>query len=66
MTGWEEGDAIRVCLNPGPESSREIWPAITAGRAPHTEDAVFGDLNGDGRLDVISSSEGSTRTVFIH
>lgn len=66
VTGWEEGDAIRVCLNPGPESSREIWPAITAGRAPHTEDAVFGDLNGDGRPDVISSSEGSTRTVFIH
>lgn len=66
VTGWEEGDAIRVCLNPGPEASREIWPGITAGRARHTEDAVFGDLDGDGRLDVISSSEGGTRTVFIH
>lgn len=66
VTGWEEGDAIRVCLNPGPEASREIWPGFTAGRARHTEDAVFGDLDGDGRLDVISSSEGGTQTVFVH
>lgn len=66
VTGWEEGDAIRVCLNPGPEACREIWPGITAGRSRNTEDAVFGDLDGDGRLDVISSSEGGTRTVFVH
>ncbi len=66
VTGWEEGDAIRVCLNPGPDKAADPWPAVTVGRANHTEDAVFGDLDGDGALDVISSSEGQTKTVYVH
>ncbi|MEM9282855.1 MAG: VCBS repeat-containing protein [Verrucomicrobiota bacterium] len=66
VTGWEEGSAIRVCLNPGPNGASKPWPAITVGEAEDTEDAVFADLDGDGMLEVISSSEGSTKTVFIH
>ncbi len=65
-TGWENGDAIRVCLNPGPEKSREPWPGVTVGRVKGAEDAVLVDLDGDGRLDVVSCTEGNTRTVFVH
>lgn len=66
VTGWEEGNAIRVCLNPGPKNAKKPWPALTAGRATDAEDAVFADLDGDGRLDVISSCEGKTRSHFVH
>ncbi len=66
VTGWENGDAIRVCLNPGPDGAKRPWPGFTVGRVPGAEDAVFADLNGDGRLDVVSCTEGKTRTVFIH
>jgi hypothetical protein len=66
VTGWEEGSAVRVCLNPGPEAARNPWTGITVGRVRSTEDAVFADLDGDGRTDVVSSAEGSTRTVFAH
>ena len=65
-TGWEEGGAIRVCLNPGPAASKRPWPAVTVGRVRNPEDAVIVDLDGDGRPEVVSCSEGSTRTVHIH
>lgn len=66
VTGWENGDAIRVCLNPGPGRVKEPWPAVTVGRVAGAEDAVFADLDGDGALDVVSCTEGGTRTVFVH
>ncbi|MEC5128341.1 VCBS repeat-containing protein [Verrucomicrobiales bacterium BCK34] len=66
VTGWEEGNAIRVCLNPGPEKSKEPWPAVTVGKVKNAEDAVFADLDGDGWLDVISSCEGKTMSHFVH
>jgi len=65
-TGWEQGGAIRVCLNPGPGKSRQAWPAVTVGRVGSPEDAVLVDLDGDGRLDVVSSCEGRTRSLFVH
>lgn len=66
VTGWENGDAIRVCLNPGPEKARDPWPGVSVGRVPDAEDAVFADLDGDGAMDVVSCTEGKTRTVFFH
>jgi hypothetical protein len=66
VTGWEEGGAVRICLNPGPASIRERWPSVAIGRAPDVEDAVFVDLDRDGALDVVSCAEGSTRTLFVH
>ncbi|MCB1062047.1 MAG: VCBS repeat-containing protein [Verrucomicrobiae bacterium] len=66
VTGWENGDAIRVCLNPGPEKTKEPWPGFTVGRVAGAEDAVFCDLDADGVLDVVSCTEGKTRTVFVH
>jgi hypothetical protein len=65
-TGWEEGGVIRVYLNPGPEKVRAAWPQVTVGRVKSPEDAVLVDLDGDGRMDVVSCCEGGERTVFVH
>jgi len=65
-TGWEEGGLIRVYLNPGPKHVRGLWPAVTVGEVRTPEDAVFADLDADGSLDVVSSCEGRTRTVYVH
>lgn len=65
-TGWEEGGVIRVYLNPGPDKSKQPWPATTVGMVKSAEDAVFADLDDDGNVDVVSSCEGRTRTMFFH
>ena len=65
-TGWEQGGAVRVCLNPGPAKATEKWPAVLVGQAGDVEDATFVDLDGDGTLDVLSCSEGRTRKVSVH
>jgi hypothetical protein len=39
---------------------------VTAGNVRDAEDAIFADLDGDGRLEVVSCTEGKTRTVFWH
>ncbi len=65
-TGWEEGGITRVYLNPGYEDANELWPAVTVGRAPNVEDAVFVDLDNDGAVDVVSSCEGGTRKMLVH
>ncbi len=65
-TGWEEGKSIRIYFHPGHEKAKENWPSVTVGRVPSAEDAVFADLDGDGMLDVVSATEGKSRTVFVH
>ena len=65
-TGWEEGGAIRVCVNPGPDAVPSEWPSVTVGKVKSPEDAVLVDLDGDGALDVVSCCEGRTRTLFVH
>jgi hypothetical protein len=63
-SGWEEAKQTRVYLHPGPKHVRMPWPKVVVGRgfgAP--EDAVFCDLDGDGSVDVISSSEGGRMHV---
>lgn len=66
VTGWEEGGVVRAYLHPGAERVRTPWPAVTVGTVTDAEDAVFADLDGDGRLEVISATEGQTRTVYWH
>ena len=63
---WEQGGKVRVYLNPGPDGLRERWPAVTVGEVGDPEDAVFVDLDADGNMDVVSSCEGSTRSIFVH
>ena len=65
-TAWEEGGVIRVYLNPGPNKSKQPWPAVTVGIVTSPEDAVFADIDGDGAVDVVSSCEGKTRQIFVH
>lgn len=66
VTGWEEGRAVRIAFQPERERVRQPWPTVTVGEVADAEDAVFADLDGDGRLDVVSCSEGATRTVHVH
>jgi len=66
VTGWEEGGEVRAYLNPGPQRARQPWPRVTVGKVMSPEDAIFADLDGDGRLEVISCTEGGTRTVYWH
>ena len=66
VTGWENGNAIRVCLNPGKEKAKQPWPAVTVGRVADAEDAIFTDLDGDLRVDVVSACEGKTQSLHIH
>ncbi|MEA3367123.1 MAG: VCBS repeat-containing protein [Planctomycetota bacterium] len=66
VTGWEEGGVTRVYLNPGPAKAKTTWPAVTVGKTPNVEDAVFCDLDHDGATDVVTCCEGRTRTMFVH
>ncbi len=66
VTGWEEGNEIRLYLQPEPSRVRDPWPRVTVGRVNSPEDAFYFDANGNGRLDVISCCEGRERTMFVH
>lgn len=65
-SAWEQSGLIRVYLHPGVQAAARPWPAVTVGQVGSPEDAVFADLDGDGAVDVISSSEGNVRTLFVH
>ena len=66
VTGWEEGGEVRVYLNPPIRDVKRPWPRVTVGRVSDPEDAIFVDIDRDGRLDVVSCTEGRTRTVYWH
>ena len=53
-------------LQPEPKMTKEKWPAVIVGKTPHVEDAVFADMNNDGKTDVVSCSEGNTKKIFVH
>ncbi len=65
-TAWEESGAVRAYLNPGTEKAKSPWPAVTVGTVASPEDAVFADIDGDGKFEVVSSSEGEEQTIYIH
>lgn len=65
-TGWEQDGVVRVYLQPAPARTKEPWPAVTVGQVADVEDAFFVDLDGDGAIDVVSSGEGQTQTMFVH
>lgn len=65
-TPWEQGGIVRAYLHPGNTRVKDRWPAVTVGEVGDPEDAFFVDLDGDDRLDVVSSCEGETRAMFVH
>lgn len=65
-SGWEQGGVTRAYLHPGHAVVRKPWPAVTVGKTPSVEDAVFVDLDGDGAVDVASSCEGNARQMAVH
>ncbi len=66
VSPWEQGGVVRLYLNPGASSLRDRWPAVTVGEVGDPEDAFFVDLDDNGVLDVVSSSEGGTRAIHVH
>lgn len=66
VTGWEESGVVRLYLNPGPRDVIKPWPQVTVGIGASPEDAVPFDVDGDGRLDVISCHEGNLKQVMAH
>lgn len=65
VTGWEEGNRIRFYLQPELSAIRDPWPHVEVAKINSPEDAVFADLDGDGRLDIVSASEGSDRALYV-
>ena len=65
-TGWEEGSITKLYVHPGPDKVTQAWPAVTVGETPHVEDAVFADMDDDGRLDIVSCTENVSRKIVIH
>ncbi|MCC9599759.1 VCBS repeat-containing protein [Stieleria sp. JC731] len=66
VTGWEESGLVRLYLNPGPKNVKRPWPSVTIAKAASPEDAVPMDVDGDGKLDIISCHEGKRRQVLVH
>lgn len=66
VTGWEESGVIRLYLNPGDDRTKSVWPAVTVGNGASPEDAVPIDLDGDGRLEIVSCHEGGFKRVLVH
>lgn len=64
-TSWEEGQAATISIRPS-SSFGSTWSTFTVGSGiAGMEDAKFGDVDGDGRLDVISACEACMK-VSIH
>lgn len=66
VCGWEQGGVSRIYLMQREEGAHPSWLRIDAGPAPDVEDAFFVDLDRDGAIDVVSSTEGDNRKVLIH
>jgi hypothetical protein len=65
-TGWEEGGVVRAYLHPGYAGVEGPWPSVQVGLAPSVEDAVFADLDRDGAVDVVGSTEGDERALYVY
>ena len=66
VAGWEQGGITRVYLGSRDALGKPAWTAITVGKSPDVEDAVLFDADGDGAMDVISSTEGNHRRILVH
>ena len=65
-TGWEEGGLTKLYIHPGVDNVVGKWPSVIVGKTPSVEDAVFADMNGDGRMDIVSCTEKNSEKIFVH
>ncbi len=65
-TPWEKSGVVKAYFHPGVEKVKSEWPAVVVGRVASPEDAVFADIDGDGKFEVISSTEGEEKTIYVH
>jgi FG-GAP-like repeat len=64
-SGWEQAGLVTVSYHPGPGAVREPWPTVVAATGlSSVEDAVFADVDGDGKLDIICATEGKRIAVL--
>jgi hypothetical protein len=63
-SGWEESGIVTVSLHPADPTT--AWPTVrvNASLLYGVEDAVFADIDADGRIDVVSASE--SKRISIH
>jgi hypothetical protein len=55
VTNYELEGLVRIALHPGSALERgEPWPARNVGAVRNAESSALGDLDGDGRMDVIA------------
>jgi hypothetical protein len=66
VAGWEQGGVSRIYLMQREDGERPSWVTIDAGPAPNVEDALLVDLDQDGSVDVVSSTEGNNKKLLIH
>jgi hypothetical protein len=67
VVGWEQAGASRLYINPGATpKAKKLWPSVDVGPAKSIEDAVMADVDGDGRVDVISATEGGSAKLIVH
>ncbi len=66
VSGWEQAGDSRIYINPGFAAVRAPWQEIIVGKASSPEDALAVDLDGDGCIDVVTSSEGPDGGIYFH
>ncbi len=66
VTGWEQSGVSGIYIMNRKKNNTPTWDAIYAGKAPDVEDALLIDLDKDGAMDIISSTEGETKKILIH
>lgn len=57
IVSYEESSLVAAYVNPGPANVTGAWSETIIGSSPDVEDSFFVDVDGDGRLDVVSSEE---------
>jgi FG-GAP-like repeat len=67
VSGHEQSHKVSVSLHPGFGAVESPWPTVVipTNDLVGPEDAVFADVDGDGRKDVIVGAEGGQRVVVL-
>lgn len=66
VVSWEQSARTTVSMHPGCAGASGTWSSVQLPTATSgVEGAVFGDVDGDGRIDVVSAGSSSFR-VYVH